>query len=226
MAVMPPISISRLFWLWLPLGAFVAMLAVERGVPASYHEWLVGENGPYEMIQVVVAAAAFVCALYILARMKNVSSWIYAWIGLAALGCLYIAGEEISWGQHLLEWTTPEYWSHINDQQETNLHNTTAWLDQKPRLILIIGIYAGGLIIPLLARFKPHLLPVRFNVIYPPAIMAVTAGICLFIRMSDVVADHSGFNLFRRASESEEFFIFYFVFLYLMVMKQRLIDRT
>ena len=201
------------------------MILAEGLIDPSRREWLVGENGPYEGVQVGVIFLALILGVFILARMKGAAGWLYGWIGLAVLGCLYIFGEEISWGQHILSWNTPEYWAHINDQNETNLHNTSSWLDQKPRLIMIIGIYAGGLMVPVLARFKPHLLPVKFNIIYPPAIMAITAGICLFTRITDMVAEYTDFIFFARAAETEEFFIFYFVFLYLLVMKNRLIDR-
>ena len=45
---------------------------------------------------------------------------------IGALSCLYIAGEEMSWGQHFFHWNTPEYWAELNRQEETNLHNTYA----------------------------------------------------------------------------------------------------
>jgi hypothetical protein len=44
----------------------------------------------------------------------------------AALACLGIAGEEISWGQRLVGWTTPEALGGVNVQDETNLHNIGA----------------------------------------------------------------------------------------------------
>ena len=68
-----------------------------------------------------------------------------------------------SWGQHFLGWESSEFWQDINDQSETNLHNTSSWLDQKPRLILEIGVMVGGIVIPLLIKFKKGLLPARFN---------------------------------------------------------------
>lgn len=42
-----------------------------------------------------------------------------------ALGLLFFFafGEEISWGQRLFGWQTPEHLKEINLQQETNLHN-------------------------------------------------------------------------------------------------------
>ena len=44
-------------------------------------------------------------------------------------GILFIifAGEEISWGQRILNFTTPEYWSLLNRQGELTLHNLNFW---------------------------------------------------------------------------------------------------
>lgn len=45
-----------------------------------------------------------------------------AFLTLAAL--LFVcAGEEMSWGQRIFGWKTPEQWSARNAQAETNLHN-------------------------------------------------------------------------------------------------------
>ena len=52
---------------------------------------------------------------------------------IGALSCLYIAGEEMSWGQHFFHWNTPEYWAEVNRQEETNLHNTYAIFEKWPR---------------------------------------------------------------------------------------------
>lgn len=40
-----------------------------------------------------------------------------------ALTCLYVTGEEISWGQRIFGYATPDFFSQNNLQQETNLHN-------------------------------------------------------------------------------------------------------
>jgi len=43
--------------------------------------------------------------------------------GLVALFCLFIAGEEFSWGQRLFGFYSPEYFLANNFQQEVNVHN-------------------------------------------------------------------------------------------------------
>lgn len=44
---------------------------------------------------------------------------------LFIFGCSFIGLEEISYGQHIFKWITPEYISSINLQNETNIHNLT-----------------------------------------------------------------------------------------------------
>lgn len=44
-------------------------------------------------------------------------------ITLFAALALFIAMEEISWGQRYLNWSTPQFWQNINYQNETTFHN-------------------------------------------------------------------------------------------------------
>ena len=129
-------------------------------------------------------------------------------------------------GQHFFNWNTPEYWENLNDQGETNLHNTSSWLDQKPRTILLIGVIVGGLIVPLVQRFKSSVLPKMFEIIYPPAILGMTAAFALLVKILDKVDDSlKDVVLFSRASELEELYLFYFVLLYLIILRRRLLGR-
>jgi hypothetical protein len=132
-----------------------------------------------------------------------------------------VAGEETSWGQHIFNWSTPDYWATINDQRETNIHNMSSWFDQKPRLMLELGVVIGGLIIPLLLRFKPHLLPKKFSIIYPTIGFIITALIFTVLKIADQMEDY-GLRFMTRISEVEEIFIFYFVSLYMLLMRQRI----
>ena len=51
---------------------------------------------------------------------KNYKFWMFLFAGVAFF---WAAGEEISWGQHVLGLHTPEWLAKINGQQETNIHN-------------------------------------------------------------------------------------------------------
>lgn len=210
-------------WLWLPILLIMAKAAVGLTLSIEHMSIFVDENGIYEFAQVFILIIAIGAGLYTLIAMDKTSKWLIGWIALAALCCIYVAGEEVSWGQHLLKWGTPEFWQSVNDQGETNLHNTSSWLDQKPRLLLTIGVYVGGLIIPLLIAFKKACLPQKFEAIYPHAQFMAVALICIFIKISDKIQEPLGADFFWRNAEIEELFLYYFVFLYLLLMKKRFV---
>lgn len=216
-------NINAFWWLWLPAGSLVIFLLIEIFLPSQYYGYLVSENGIVEILQALIMAVGAALALINLRRVnRRKQRWLSAWFGVALLGCIYVTGEEISWGQHLLGWGTPEYWQAINDQRETNLHNVSSWLDQKPRLLMEIGVILGGLILPALLRRTPEAFPHWLKIIAPPATLGITAAAFLFVKIFDKIGDYSNFRLFGRPSEITEFYIFYFIVLYLWAMHRRL----
>jgi hypothetical protein len=215
--------IPKLLWLWLPIGMLVFQLALDAILPQSIESWVYNENGPYELAQVFIMIWAVGIASYILLKMDRSQKPLVAWIGLALICSIYVTGEEASWGQQFLHWSTPQFWMEVNDQGETNLHNTSSWLDQKPRLLLELGIYFGGIAIPLMRKYNKRLLPKGFDIISPSDYMTVTAVACLVIRLTDMIGDMIHNPIFGRAAELEETFLFYFVVLYLFEMKDRLV---
>jgi hypothetical protein len=150
--------------------------------------------------------------------------WLLAWVTLAFIGCAYVAGEEASWGQHFFAWTTPEEWRLYNDQGETNLHNISSWLDQKPRLLLEIGVLVGGLVFPLIQRGGRFLQRGRLAYLTPSIVCLPTAAMALLVRLEDVVIEvtDAPMLLFHRPSEVQELFFYYFVCLYLAVLSRRI----
>ena len=217
-------SLNKVFWLGVPLFILIGQIAIEWLVPFEHKGALHSEGGPHETLQFLFALGGLIYALRCLFHLiKNPQPFLMFWTACFALGCFYIAGEEVSWGQHIFEWGTPEFWSGINDQNETNLHNTSSWLDQKPRLILLIGVIVGGLIIPALRHTKADLLPKMFIRIYPPAILAPTALLALTVKVIDKIDEQLPETvIFSRASEVEELYLFYFVLLYLVILRRRL----
>ncbi len=217
--------LPRWLWLHLPIAFAVVLIAWSLLSFGTYDAWALGEDGIIETLHVVLPLSALGLAVWLLTRPPvRQSGWLTLWIGLAALGSFYIAGEEASWGQHFFHWATPEEWRSINDQGETNLHNTSSWLDQKPRTLLEIAIFLGGILIPLALRRWPGLGPRPWSVILPPFIGLPTAimmeAVRLPERLAEVFADRSGF-LFR-PSEVQETYIYFYILLYLIVLMRRL----
>ena len=217
-------TIKPIFWLWLPFVWVVIQLLAEISLPHDILARLHEENGPHELLQVGLLLAGFVVAFQTFLRMnRKTNPWLSFYIALAAFCCLIVAIEEMSWGQTLFKWGTPEGWAEINNQRETNIHNTSKWFNQKPRFLLEIGILIGGIILPLLQQYKPSWVPKRFEIIYAPQELFVTAMIALIVKLIDKGGKHYfEFDFFTRPSEVGELYLFYFVLFYLITLKRRL----
>lgn len=132
-----------MFWWAFPWSMVLTELAIRAFAHhRTYALWYEsGERSVNEIATFLVLAAAIVVGIKRLQALPGgLTRW---WMLLLIAGCVYFAGEEISWGQHWLGWETPAQWQAINDQGETNLHNTSSWLDQKPRHLLELWILAG-----------------------------------------------------------------------------------
>ena len=205
-------------WLVIPVLLILFVTAMEISQPVEMLQVMYTEGGIFEILQFIFIATAFFIAAIRFFQMRD--HFLKIWVFLLAAGSFYIAGEEVSWGQWFFYWDTPGFWQGINDQGETNLHNTSSWLDQKPRL-LFIGMVVGGLIIPALRRWKPVVLPARFSAIYPENHMAITALGVLVPYLLQEVAEH-GFNahIFLRVSEVQEMYMYYFILLYVFDLRK------
>jgi len=217
---------SKITWLYVPILFIFIQAWIELSFSSMVLAHMHSEEGVHETFQAIILAIALGYAFACISKINwKTQRLLGGWCALAALCCIYVLGEEISWGQHILEWSTPEYWQALNDQNETNLHNTSSWFDQKPRLLLLIGIVTGGLIIPALKKYKPSLLPEKFNIIYPPATLGITAALTVTVHLLGKVDDAlKNITIFERSSEVVEIYMFYFVMLYLVSLYRRITD--
>ncbi len=216
--------LSPLYWLWIPVVVMILELLGEIFIDHDTFTAIHSEYGPHEMVEFFAISAATILAAYTFLTMdRSANKWLTAWVAIAAVCGFYVSAEEISWGQTFLQWSTPEFWSGINQQSETNLHNTSSWLNQKPRILLEIGVITGGVIIPALRRFKPSWLPQKFEIIYPPSYLFVIAALFTAYRAANFAATHFfDYKLFARPSEVSELYMFYFVLLYIISLRPRL----
>ncbi len=81
------------------------------------------EDGVLEWLTVACFVAggivALGCAVRFFRSRRKVYGWLYVVVFVLAL---VVAGEEVSWGQRIFGWQTPEAFA-VNRQNETNLHN-------------------------------------------------------------------------------------------------------
>ncbi len=109
------------------------------------------EDLPGEWTQVFFFAATFF-SCFLLIRYPNPYRVFFT---LLALACFYVVGEEISWGQRLFSFASPEFFQRHNLQQEFNLHNfltgpVATWPKRVVEICLAAGLVGYGLIYPLL----------------------------------------------------------------------------
>lgn len=194
-------------------------IMIETFVPTRYMPTLHSETGPHEYLQALVIFPAIFLSLRLIKLAPSVPLKI--WGCLALIGSVYVFGEELSWGQHLFSWATPEFWGHLNDQGETNLHNTSSWLDQKPRIALEVGVIICGLFIPALQKLKPAWLPNIFEPIYGEIEVIPSALFFTFLKVTDKAFGAFDRYLFWRSSEVEEIYMFLFVAIYIAVLCRR-----
>lgn len=221
-------ELSAWIWLWLPAGILVSFLLTRVLDHAFYNKWVESEQGVMEMATplILLAGIYFGIRSLLLGRTKiNLRN--YLWLGLVTLGCIYYAGEEISWGQQLFGWNTPELFQEINDQNETNLHNISSWFDQKPRLLLELWVLTGGILLPaFMAVMKKEYESGSWEYwFWPTTICVPDAVISILIKMPERIKDVFGLAPYRfevRWSELQEFFFAIFLSLYLASIYVRL----
>jgi len=215
-------------WLWLPLVLFVLIFGSALMSKYIHDTFFAGELGIIELATPIMLVPAIISGFVILFnREKLVTKQLGYWILLVTLACVYFAGEEISWGQQLLGWETPELFKKINDQHETNLHNMSSWFDQKPRLLLEMFVLIGGVFLPLKRKLQGANLPQNgwqywlcpTSVCLPVAILAVLSRAPERIK---TLFDLSDAMLEVRYSEVQELYFAIFLMIYLLSIRKRL----
>ncbi len=213
------------WWLWLPVIITISMIVIFRTNEPFYRAWVLPEGfGMLELSQFIFASAGFVIAVRLLFS-TYVRGWplLKASVFFFALACLYIAGEEHSWGQHFFHWQTPEYWSEINRQNETNLHNTFEAANHLPQFLLELGIWIGGIALPLWQKFAGPFRHGLLKLFVPSAVLMPTAlSAAVFKIAKKVGSDDAALDLVTRPSEALETFFYLFILYYLIIFARRI----
>lgn len=218
--------VPSFWWVVLPVAVPLALVTYAFLEPAAYRTYLQGEDaGILEFLHALLplAAAAIAVRLLVMPKIRR-DPLIAAWLGLFVVGGVYLGGEEASWGQHYFGWATPEGWSQINKQQETNLHNTSFFFDRLPRIVVTVGILVGGLVLPVLKLRGSRLIPARFDFVVPPLALTVLALVFavgeIYGGLSEYVPAVEAVTKFR-PGEMQENFIVAFLFFYMIFLWRR-----
>src|SRR5215207_551537 len=124
---------------------FVGVIAI---VLARAHKplfrFLTNEDSLLEWTQFVGFAAASIFALACAWRLRKTGRSLLALAYLAfAVGCFFVAGEEIAWGQRIFGFETPERLEEINEQKEVTAHNIDVVQQFTNGVYLLAGLYGS-----------------------------------------------------------------------------------
>lgn len=215
-------QISPVWRIWLPIAAAVILPVWAYFHFSSYRQIMQNETvGLLELSHAIFPLIASIIAIRLLFK-TQLSSGPFIFLALAsiAVGGVLICGEELSWGQHHFGWATPDSWSEVNNQKETNIHNTSRWLNLIPRTTFIVLIVLGGTIFPWAKINRPHWTIKRFDFLYPPRALAVFACITFLLELLVQAGDHFDLEWIVRFHDGElqELFIVSSILLYTAVL--------
>ncbi len=208
-------------WLWSVILILIGVCAIRWYNPVFFQEHMTTEQGVIENVVVVFLVPAIILSVLLVKNQKFLPAGILAiWYGLMGVASLYFAGEEISWGQHWFGWETPDGIAALNDQEETNLHNMSSWLDQKPRLIVELGAVIGGVLYPLYRYFRGiELAPGSWQYYFWPTWVCLPACFVIgFIKIPDRLfgGQNIPFPFNMRVSEIQEVYVALVFLIYLL----------
>lgn len=212
------------WWLWVPVGFATLSVTAYRLNEAFYYDVMLPEGfGVLEFSQFVFATAG----LLIAARLY-VSPYVRAWpflkwsIAVFAFCCFYIAGEEQSWGQHFFHWDTPQSWAQWNRQNETNLHNAFNAINYVPSVTLELGVFTGGILIPLYERFVGSFRRGLLQLFSPPIELMPAAITATAFKLAKIIgSDDVSPLMVPNPNEAVETFLYIFMLYYLIVFARR-----
>ena len=91
---------------------------------SGHNKLIWDENGFVEILQAILLLLSIIFFFKYLKNSSNKTVKLNKYINYFYLiALLYYFFEEISWGQHVFGWETPDFFTKINSQNETNIHN-------------------------------------------------------------------------------------------------------
>ena len=215
-------------WLWFPVLFLIFIVLVALYDFELAHNMVARENNLVELGTVIILIPGIVLGFKCY-KFRNLlpDRKMIIWVLLVTAACIYFAGEELSWGQQLFKWDTPEFIKALNDQNETNLHNMSSWLDQKPRLLLELWVLIGGILLPLWRIIRKTSYPASDwkHWFWPEYVCLPTAFLAILVKVPERITDFFNYRLFENAlrySELQEFYFALFLTIYLYSIHKRL----
>lgn len=109
------------------------------------YRWMISEDSLVEWSQFALIAASSLISLKLSLFLKKNNTILAIIFLVLAIGLLVVAGEEISWGQRILEIQTPQQLAQRNLQEEITIHNIDVFFGLVYRGYMVIGLLGSSL---------------------------------------------------------------------------------
>jgi hypothetical protein len=163
------------------------VLAASVVYPSLYFR-LLNEDGLVEWLQFVCFSLASILGFLVATHYwKEGDRSASAFFLVFAVGCLFLAGEEISWGQRVFDFGTPSALEEVNMQGEANVHNVG--LVRVGLKFVAIAVGLGGFLVPWLAGVRRRL-P---EFLIPPFFLASAFLVIFLYNFGRLVYEPEGF---------------------------------
>ena len=152
----------------------------------GYNTIIWSENGLVEFLQIFFLIISIIfLTIFLKKKFLKMNFYLKIFMTLYCLGILYYFFEEISWGQHIFGWHTPEIFSKINKQNETNIHNISSIFNELPRNLLLIWCTLSFFFF----RFLKPKYPNFSKIIYPSLNLKFISILILVFFVPDLIID-------------------------------------
>ncbi len=153
-----PVLLKRSLWMFFVPWILFVVISLVPGYEVLASQ-LIREKGFLETLTVIFYLFAGIISIRLAFpcwrrnSRKGLFRW---WISCLALGCLFVAIEEINWGELYLHYEAAEVIRQSNYQNEVSLHNISLpfigsyWAND----LLQIIAFCGGVILPLMLRYS------------------------------------------------------------------------
>jgi hypothetical protein len=113
---------------WVIMIALYLLRAYFQGTEtaeAFWNQWFRRETGILDRAEAVLWLPVVFLnwRMFFLSLRQKRGLVVAGWFLMIGLGTIVLAGEEISWGQHIFHWQSSSGMAQINAQHETNFHN-------------------------------------------------------------------------------------------------------
>lgn len=145
--------------------AIISILLALRFTHPNIHQFVIKEDSIVEYLTVFSSLAVSYFGAVILFKPKTykkdkyISLLLNFFCVIAIIFGIFIAGEEISWGQRIFNIQTPEEIKEINNQDETTIHNIEGTVEVFRFATLIAGLHGAASWILIILLIKIKILP-------------------------------------------------------------------